>query len=241
MAALKLMTFNIACCKASPQGSSGVASTISNEQPDLVALQEVDKFTRRSGTAIDQSYELAGLTGLSRCVFVHAMDYSGGQYGNAILSRYPFDTVHLFHLNGQGQGETRSLGIISTKINDECRLYFGVTHLECDVESVRTTQAKEVIEICRRFVPDNEPFILAGDFNDRPTSRTLNILLKDGGFQIPSHNCPATYPAKNPNKTIDYILLNAKAIELFHVKSYRSSDTQISSDHLPLVIELSKK
>ncbi|CAF3587420.1 unnamed protein product [Rotaria sp. Silwood1] len=241
MTSLKIMTFNIACCKRSQHGSIDVARTIQTVQPDLIALQEVDKFTYRSGTEIDQSYELARLTGLSHSVFVNSMDFSGGQYGDAILSRYAFDTVQLFHLDGRCQGETRSLGIISMKITDEYRLYFGVTHLEHEVNILREAQTKEVIELYRRIVPDKEPFILAGDFNDSPTSRTVELLLTDGGLQLPCDKCPTTYPADHPTETIDYIFLNAKAMEIFEVKSYRTMNDEKSSDHLPLVMELRRK
>ncbi|CAF3285184.1 unnamed protein product [Rotaria sp. Silwood2] len=235
------MTFNIASCHESQRGIIDVAHTIKIEQPDIIAVQEVDRFTHRSGTEIDQSYELAHLAGLPYSTFVHSMDFNGGQYGNAILSRHPFDAIELNHLNGHGQGETRSLGIISMKIMDKYRLYFGVMHLEHEIKSLREAQTKEAIELCRCIVPENEPFILAGDFNDSPTSRTLELLLTNGEFLLSCDKCPKTFPAHNPNQTIDYILLNTKAMEIFELKSYRTSNTEKTSDHLPLIMELERK
>lgn len=241
MAHLKIMTFNIASCHKSQHGITDVANAIKDEHPDLVGLQELDKFTHRSGPTVDQLHELSRLTGLSHSTFIHSMELNGGQTGNAILSRHAFDTVELHHLRAGDPGETKSLGIISTKIFEEGRLYFGVLHLEHKTENLREKQAKEVIELCQRIVPEGEPFILAGVFNDSSTSRTLEHFLKHGGFQIPCEKCPKTFPAHHPRETLDYILLNAKAMEMFEVKSYRAISSEHSSDHIPVIVELTKK
>src|SRR5690348_4890030 len=65
---------------------SRVADVIKKSGADLVALQEVDKGTKR--TKDDQPAELEKLTGL-HAVFGNAMNYDGGEYGDLILSRYP--------------------------------------------------------------------------------------------------------------------------------------------------------
>ena len=96
--------------------------------------------------------------------FVHSIESNGGQSGNAVLSRHAFDTVELHHLRTSGHGDTRSLGIISTKIFEEGRLYFGVIHLEHKIENIREAQAKEVIDLCRRIVPEDASLILSGVF-----------------------------------------------------------------------------
>ncbi|MCK7541683.1 MAG: hypothetical protein MZV63_67750 [Marinilabiliales bacterium] len=65
-----------------------IAKVIEDADPDLVALQEVDFKTRRA-----KNYDLA--TELGRRVkmaplFGRAMYYDGGEYGEAILSKYTF-------------------------------------------------------------------------------------------------------------------------------------------------------
>src|SRR5690606_13604979 len=62
---------------------------IQDEAPDLVALQEVDKGTTRSG-GIDQTAALSTRTGLTG-YFAKARDFQGGDYGVAILSRLPVE------------------------------------------------------------------------------------------------------------------------------------------------------
>ncbi|CAF3376633.1 unnamed protein product [Rotaria socialis] len=233
------MTFNIASCHGSDRGIADVAFAIEQEQPDLVALQEVDKFTRRSGRLIDQAAQLANLSHLSHSFFIHSMNFDDGQYGNAILSRFSFENVKLeHHLDGQNRGETRSIGIISVKTSNEYRLFFGVMHLESEIENLRIAQVRQAIELYRKIVPDDQPFILAGDFNDSPTSQTLNLLLTEGRLLLPCTECPTTYPADHPNQTLDYILMNTKASATFKLNNYRVSNIKKASDHCPLIMEL---
>src|SRR5688500_5929836 len=64
-----------------------LADVIKSVNPDLVGLQEVDQKTARS-KGVDQAARLAELTGL-RAIFGKAMEYQGGGYGLAVLSRWP--------------------------------------------------------------------------------------------------------------------------------------------------------
>src|SRR5690606_19457021 len=69
------------------------ASIINEVKPDLVALQEVDKNAKRTGV-IDITKELSKRTGLNGH-FVKHRDFQGGEYGNAILSRFPVTDIHV--------------------------------------------------------------------------------------------------------------------------------------------------
>lgn len=62
-----------------------IAKVISDSQADLVALQEVDHGTRRTG-GVDQTSELGRLTGM-HSQFCKQIDYDDGEYGQALLSR----------------------------------------------------------------------------------------------------------------------------------------------------------
>ncbi|MBT8045323.1 MAG: hypothetical protein KJO79_10270, partial [Verrucomicrobiae bacterium] len=61
-----------------------IAKVIRKQNPDLVALQEVDKLVTRSDKT-DQAVVLAKYLGL-HVVFGKSIDFQGGVYGNAILS-----------------------------------------------------------------------------------------------------------------------------------------------------------
>ena len=61
-----------------------IARVIRSVSPEVVALQEVDRNTQRTGR-VDQPAELARLTKM-KVVFEKNIDFQGGQYGNALLS-----------------------------------------------------------------------------------------------------------------------------------------------------------
>src|SRR5688572_12746619 len=78
---LRVLTYNI----HHAEGTDGkldlarIARVIHEQQPDLVALQEVDVKTRRTG-GVDQAAELAKLTGM-HVAFGKGIDFQGGEYG----------------------------------------------------------------------------------------------------------------------------------------------------------------
>ena len=82
-----------------------IAGVIKAAEPDLVAVQEVDRNTTRTNK-VDQAAELARLTGLHG-EFAKAIDFQGGEYGQAILSRFPIKSVKTHTLPGKKGQETR--------------------------------------------------------------------------------------------------------------------------------------
>lgn len=64
-----------------------MAEVVRTAGADIVLLQEVDRNTVRSGN-VDQVAELTRLTGM-HAQFGKSLDYQGGEYGIAILSRWP--------------------------------------------------------------------------------------------------------------------------------------------------------
>jgi endonuclease/exonuclease/phosphatase family metal-dependent hydrolase len=87
-ARLKVLCYNIHHALPPSKKDSidldAIARVIIRSKPDLVALQEVDVHTRRSGP-FNQAEELGRKTGLTP-YFIKAIDYDGGEYGVAILS-----------------------------------------------------------------------------------------------------------------------------------------------------------
>ena len=88
-APLRVMTYNI----HHGEGLDGkvdllrIAQLIQREGADIVALQEVDKGVARTARR-DLPAELAALTGMT-CVFSNNFPFQGGEYGNAVLTRFP--------------------------------------------------------------------------------------------------------------------------------------------------------
>ena len=233
--ALKVMTYNIH--HANPPSEqvkidvAAIARVINQEKPDLVALQEVDVHTERSGKNLDQAREIARLTGM-KSFFMKALDYQGGEYGIAVLSRYPIvdSAGYLLPRDPAIGGEDRAVASITVELPGKKRVIFASTHLDLK-EANRLSQAKALIG---HFENSSIPMILGGDFNALASSPVIELF--DQHFtRTCGNDCAPTIPVKNPNRTIDFIMYKPQAN--FKVLSTRVIDEQYASDHLPVVAE----
>src|SRR5678816_4124683 len=86
---LRIMTYNIHVGVGMDKklDLQRIADVINKERPDLVGLQEVDRGVERTQRK-DEIVELAQLTRMEYA-FAPNLDYQGGKYGVAILSRFP--------------------------------------------------------------------------------------------------------------------------------------------------------
>lgn len=236
---LKVMTYNIHIANPPSQPANvvdlaAIANVINKEKPDFVALQEVDKFTDRSGKTLDQAAELGKLTNMNH-VFIKAIDRSGGEYGLAILSKSPIEESETFSLPvNQGTGaELRALGLIKVKF-DGIDLVFATTHLDHLENSNRELQSREILKNLKSY--QKYPIILGGDFNMNQSNQVWNTLKTL--FNVGCTTCPSTHSATNPTTAIDFLLLNNEASSVFKVKSYYTYPETYASDHLPVVMVL---
>lgn len=231
---LKVLTYNVH--HANPPTKEGfidlpaIARVINDSGADLVALQEIDVDTKRSGKGIDQASELGRLTNMHH-FFVKGIDYEGGEYGIAILSRYKIlktDSLRLPMKEGVS-GEPRVLALVTVEPIKGKPIVFGSTHLDLKAET-RVLQAEAITEHLENV---KVPVILGGDFNARPESPEINIL--DQHFTRSSIPNGFTIPVTNPNREIDFIMF--KPEDHFKVKKHQVIDEQYASDHLPVYVE----
>lgn len=206
-----------------------IAKVIRESKPDLVALQEVDRGTTRT-SKVDQTAELARLTGLHG-TFGKAIDYAGGDYGQAILSRFPIGETKIHWLPGEPDRERRIA--FETLVDFEGRkLRFITTHLHHANDSFRQRQAEKINEI---YGEDATLTILAGDLNAYPESEPLKILKKLWTVANDAAGL-VSFPAEKPNRLIDYVIFKpSKGIE---VTAQRVIDEPMASDHRPVIVEL---
>ncbi|MEC7224139.1 MAG: endonuclease/exonuclease/phosphatase family protein [Verrucomicrobiota bacterium] len=212
-----------------------IAQVILSVDPDLVALQEVDKNTIRTGK-VNQDIELSRLTKMN-CVFGSNITFQGGQYGNAILSKFPIIKNKNFLLPNVDSGEQRGLLQSQIQISNKEKVLFFSTHLDhrrSDTE--RLASAKAINQIIS--LGNKSPAILAGDFNDVPDSPTLKEL---GKVWLRSNKkILRTIPASKPSRQIDYIFVQPK--ERWKIIESQVLDEDIASDHRAIfsIIELIK-
>ncbi len=231
----RVMCYNIHHCD--PPYNTGEATeidtiigVIAKQNPDIVALQEVDVYTTRSGSNVHQAKVIAERLGMYY-FFAPAIDYQGGKYGIAILSKFPLSENKLTELpRPDTSGEKRVLATSKIKLPDGTLLRFGCTHL--DLKTVnRQEQINKINEIA---LAENLPFIVAGDFNAVEGSVVINRL--DQVFTRTCTNCPKTSPARNPQNAIDYIAYRDTQSK-FSVTSHKAVNETYASDHRPIVAD----
>ncbi len=233
---LKVMTYNVRHCN--PPSKKGVievesiAKVINDAKPDLVSLQEIDKFTNRSGVELDQAKELGRLTGMYS-YFVKAIDWDGGEYGIAILSRFKIlDSMHLTLPMADGiAGEARAVAIVKFRIKKK-DILFASTHLDI-VKKHRELQASTIVDY---FSNSKIPVILAGDFNDMPGSETLKMFGNHFQITCALPSCGKTFPQDNPTRTIDYMMYKPES--LFKTLNHQIIPDEYASDHRPVIATL---
>jgi len=230
---IKVMTYNIhhgtPIHQENEEGQVEVIADVINKlKPDLVALQEVDSFTIRA--PYDQAKKLGELTDMYH-YYAKTINYQGGAYGIAVLSKYPIKSSRKIILPmPDPSGEQRAIALIKIEIASDQTLYFASTHLDLKEEN-RIAQANKILEVSDKL---DAPFVFAGDLNGETQAPEIQIL-RQGFVSACVSNCPKTFPSDNPSKTIDYVFLNSKASDLLHSLSYNAISTTQASDHLPLV------
>lgn len=213
------------------------AAFINEQDPDVVALQEVDCRTYRERApkqnGKDFITELGFRTGMLTA-YGKTIPYAGGYYGIGILSKYPLTNVERIYLpksekNGK---EQRAVLVADVEYRDNCYFTFASTHLDYTNTEERQPQVKALNKVLRERP---YPVIVAGDFNARPNSIEIAEGMSD--WQIVCKMEP-TIPSEAPRSQIDYIFCYPenkwKLIEAHTIQV-------LLSDHLPItsVVELS--
>jgi endonuclease/exonuclease/phosphatase family metal-dependent hydrolase len=229
----RVMTYNI----HHAQGLDGkidlarIAALIQQEHADIVAVQEVDRGVERTGRR-DLPAELAKLTGMS-CIFTNNIRFQGGEYGNAVLSRFPvqqWTNTHLTMIKGKEQR-----GILQVSLQVQGRdLVFLATHLDSQLEAERVASAAEILKLIQPYA--KKPMLLCGDLNTVPGSQTCKRLAEQftDSWSLAGSGAGNTIPAEKPNRRIDYIWFSKEA-GLKPLKAWVPESE--ASDHRPVVTE----
>jgi endonuclease/exonuclease/phosphatase family metal-dependent hydrolase len=234
---LRVATYNI----HHGEGTDGsldlarVANLILSMQPDLVALQEVDRGTARTG-GVDQLVTLERLTGL-RGVFGKAMDFDGGSYGVAILSRFPVLETRAARMPGAEEREPRAEVTAEVEMRPGAPpLQFTSTHLDNGRDVVSRLAQVRFLNATLTGNGD-QPAILAGDLNSQADSSVVQVLRQEWSemFTAPE----PLGPQGMPRRRVDHVLGRPAA-------SWRTLDStvvddRIASDHRPVVVTLEWK
>ena len=199
-----------------------MADVIRELNPDIVALQEVDNGTLRT-EGVNQLEKLASLAGYKYFVFRRSMPYNGGEYGLAVMSRYPVLENESHPLPFRQNQEPRSLLITRIKIDENGRFVtLANTHLCSQSEENRIDQVRRINTI---FSGVEGPVILAGDFNARMGDDSMRLMWSRGWVDLSAQH-----------SRIDYIL--SRTGEGVKVTGSRMLEDRVTSDHFPILVNI---
>ena len=230
---LRVMTYNIHHGEGTDEriDLERIAKVIRDARPDLVALQEVDNQTQRTGH-VDQTSELARLTKMHG-LFGKQIPYEGGEYGQAILSRFPLSTVTIHWLPGEPERQRRIAAATVIDIGSR-KIVFASTHLHHQNAEFRERQAEALGDT---FLNSEHHVILVGDLNAQPDSPPLKIMERGWKSATTGLTDRLTYPSQSPQRQLDYVLSRKR--DNFTVDSSVVIDEKEASDHCPLLVQFS--
>ena len=215
---LVVLVFNIHAGKdaAGIHNLQRVAETARTAGADLLLLQEVDRLTTRSGGE-DHVARLSALTGM-RGAFGKTLDYQGGEYGIALLSRWPIarDTLHPLPIDppqarAGGSYEPRGAQYAAIVVGADTVHVFN-THLDASRDDRnRQQEARALLALAAPLLDRGAPVMIGGDLNSLPGSAVVELLtagrLRDAWLDCGSGE-GFTFPDSLPVRRIDYLLLS---------------------------------
>jgi endonuclease/exonuclease/phosphatase family metal-dependent hydrolase len=194
---------------------------------DVVALQEVDRRVDRSGS-VDQP-RLLGAALRMHHAFGAFFPYQSGEYGMAILSRFPILREHALRL--PDGNEPRVALFAELEMPSGGRVL--VVNVHFDWVGNDTLRFKQVEALGAVLDTVSLPTILLGDFNDVPGSRTITRWAPSFVALAKPEADRFTFPSTTPAKEIDHILLKPAAA--WEGRTARVVTDSVTSDHRAVV------
>lgn len=239
---IRVMVYNIHAGKdaAGVDNLDRVAELIRLTAADVVLLQEVDRGTTRSGV-VDQPTLLSRRTGL-RMAFGRSLVYQGGDYGIAILSRWPIISQRTVPLpvdppqERSGSSHEPRVALHATIAAPAGNLDVINTHIDASRDD--RWRRQEIATVLAIADSTSGMLLLGGDLNSTPESEVQQAVVSRG-LRDAWTTCGAadsaghTYPADSGVKRIDYLYFRADV-------SCASAEVIATraSDHRPLLVRV---
>jgi endonuclease/exonuclease/phosphatase family metal-dependent hydrolase len=219
-----------------------IANWIVKMTPDVVMLNEVEKFTGWGNEDQPARYEAMLEAKTGKQWYSHFIqeygNWTGNGKGHQILSIYPLDATDQTLIS-----YSRVIGEATITVNGRL-LTLMSTHFDPSSQEYRLTQAKETISWALSR-PENR--IIAGDLNawpDQTSIAEMNKTYVDSWAAAAAMNKATSFAGNSPfgatkNGRIDYIYYSKGAADLTvinsHVFDSRDASGVMPSDHRPLV------
>jgi len=231
---MRIMSYNIHSGKSMDNvlDIPAIANVVKELAPDICALNEVRMRTLDVG-GLELAREIADAAGMY-WRFGRAIYYNGGEYGNALLSRYPVSFSRVVPVpdvpeeERESRFEPRSVleAIVMTDAGPVQALtcHFGLTRGE----------QERAVQTVLSMIRTDMPCVFMGDLNIMPDNDLISVLREH--LRDTAGEKPFTFPARNPDCKIDYIF----ASEHFACAEFVTEQT-LASDHLPVFVDAELK
>ena len=235
---LRVMSYNVkhgqAMTRRPIRANLEVQAAILREQrPDLIGLQEIDQGCKRSH-GLDETGLFETMTGMNGA-FGKFMDYDGGEYGLALLSRFPTSKVETVALP-PGRHEPRVALLHNFEVRAGLSVVFVNVHFDWLRESKeRVRQAEALMD---RLADVDLPVIVIGDYNARPGSQTLQVFSRAGFELVPKEGSRYTFNSVTPSKEIDHVCVRGSSKYKIRAAGIKVIDERVASDHRPIVTDV---
>jgi len=212
-----------------------IAAVVAKSGADLVALQEIDWRTARSGGE-DQPAAIAKAIGFQHA-YAEAETVEGGSHGEALFARRAFSEPRRIPL-GEPSDQKPTVALEAAVMpwgERGERVRFISARLTPESAQIRLRQ---VATLKSSLEGHPSPAILAGNFHCLPGSGPYRLLTEgwvDAALALGPDAAP-TYPAKAPEHRADFVFL--RPAERWRVISARVLDEPLASGHRPLLVEV---
>jgi len=229
----RIMTYNIYGARLA--NGKKLAKSIKKYKPDFVALQEVDKNTKRSNFR-DVTQDFALELGYNYYYFQKAMDFDKGEFGIAFVSKYDMKNIYVHELPSAGNEKRQ---VLAAQISSKYKKHILVINTHLDYEpAVKSTQIDDLTTVIDYFKGDIK--FLCGDFNLLPTTEYYAKIRKDWndsyfeGKDLENNNNSENRELETAR--IDYVMVKKgadyKVKKSFYINDDSRDWTKLS-DHLP--------
>jgi endonuclease/exonuclease/phosphatase family metal-dependent hydrolase len=217
--------------------------------PDIVGVQEVDRFWGRSAFQ-DEPAVMSQALGLEHYCYAANLNHQpdnhsnvAHQYGTVILSRFPILECRNTLLRRTGNNEQRGLTLALINVRG-VPLQFYNTHLHTTAAD-RLMQTADIAEAIDAAAEGSK--VLVGDFNARPTAAEMTPIYArfvdawlNAGVATADNPNGFTSPARlvgNPTSRIDYAFV-ASQIDVEAAYVPIDGQTRLAADHYPVVADI---
>jgi endonuclease/exonuclease/phosphatase family metal-dependent hydrolase len=220
---IRVATWNIKAARSAPL--EAIATELAAIRADVIALQEVDMGVRRTGY-VDQPTLLAAALGF-QYAFAASIKWDGGEYGLALLSRWPLSDVRRHNLEGIDAREPRI--VLETTVcasGRPLRLYNHHADVRAPSRQAGLAGLRTIIE------PQiGRGILVLGDFNEGPEADGVRSLLGAGLVDLGAAAAANT----TAGERVDYLLADRVMASLI---SGMQVWTTGQSDHNAVIADL---